>query len=166
MNNNWDLVRILTEQIRDLRLAANQIERTLEQHLEERERLVEGNQERGPPTDPLVQDRDENNIHIGDQIIFLTRVLYNSTTGPDYKVSNTSSRVTARDDYRRSISRSHNNVRIVNLRPRWAPTTIKQCPLLKQAQPNQDLRTLANAGHQRQLHPHLIYQTMKESAAT
>ena len=37
MNNNRDLVRILTEQIRDLRLAANQIERTLEQHLEETE---------------------------------------------------------------------------------------------------------------------------------
>ena len=118
MNNNRDLVRILTEQIRDLRLAANQIERTLEQHLEDRERQAEENQERGPPTDPLVQDRDGNNIHIGDQVIFLTRGLYNSTTGIVYKVSRTGSRVTARDESDRSISRRPSNVRVINLRPR------------------------------------------------
>ena len=118
MNDYRDLVRILTEQIKDLRLAANQIERTLEQHSEERERPGEENQERGPPTDPLVQDRDRNNIHIGDQIIFITRGLYISTTGRVYKVSNTGSRITARDDSGRSISRRPNNVRIVNIQPR------------------------------------------------
>ena len=118
MNDDRDLVRILAEQIRDLRLAANQIERTLEQHLEERERPAEENQERGPPTNPLVHDRERNDIHIGDRVIFLTRGLYNSTTGTVYNVSRIGSRVTARDDSDRSISRRPGNVRIINLRPR------------------------------------------------
>ena len=114
MNNDNNLVRILTEQIRELRIAANQIERTLEQHLEERQRPTEENRDRGPPTDLLVQDRDGEDIHIGDQVIFLTRGLYNSTTGRVYKVSSTGSRITVRDDSGRSISRRPNNVRIIN----------------------------------------------------
>ena len=118
MNNDNNLVRILTKQIRELRIAANQIERTLERHLEERQRPAEENQDRGPPTNPLVQDRDGDDIHIGDQVIFLTRGLYNSTTGRVYKVSSTGSRVTARDDSARSISRRPNNVWIINAQPR------------------------------------------------
>ena len=118
MNNDNNLVRILTKQIRELRIAANQIERTLERHLEERQRQSEENQDRGPPTNPLVQDRDGDNIHIGDQVIFLTRGLYNSTTGMVYKVSSTGSRITARDDSGRSISRRPSNVQIIYTQPR------------------------------------------------
>ena len=113
MNNNRDMVKTLTEQIRELRLALDKIERIIERHLGEREIPIIENQERGPPTDPLVHNRGRNAIHLGFQVIFLTRGLDNSTTGRVYKVLVTGSRVTTRDQSERSISRRPNNFRVI-----------------------------------------------------
>ena len=63
--------------------------------------------------DPLVHDRVRNVIHLGDQVIFPTRGLDNSTIGRVYKVSVIGSRVTTRDQSERSISRRPNNVRVI-----------------------------------------------------
>ena len=68
MNNDRDLVRRVTEQIRELCLVSEEIERTLERHTENRLIAQEGEDQRGPPIDSLVRDRDGNSIHLGEQV--------------------------------------------------------------------------------------------------
>ena len=59
---------------------------------------------------PVIFDAIGTEILIGDTIQFMTRGRYNSRDGIVYKISDTGSRVTARDDRGRSISRSPQNV--------------------------------------------------------
>ena len=107
----------LTEELERLRLATQNIEQTIQ-------RLTRNQEEdqaapplrRGPPTDPQVFDAEHRLIHIGDQVIFLTRGLYNSTRGTVYKVSRNGARVTSRDLRNRSISRHPRNLTIDNTR--------------------------------------------------
>ena len=110
---NRQTIQDLAEQLNQLRLATENLQETLNR-LQEEEETVE-RRDRGPPTDPEIRDRDRDNriIHYGDTVVFLTRGLYNSTTGTVYRVSASGNRVTARDHQGRSISRSPRNVRIL-----------------------------------------------------
>ena len=62
---------------------------------------------------PLVRDIDGVEILIGDTVTFLSRGLYNTTTGIVYRFSASGSRVTARDSRGRPISRAPHNLRVV-----------------------------------------------------
>ena len=65
---------------------------------------------------PVVRDTNRTEILIGNEVRFLTRGAYNSWTGNIYKISNTGTRVTARDDRGRSISRASSNVDVIEFR--------------------------------------------------
>ena len=65
---------------------------------------------------PVVRDRNGTEILIGDEVRFLTGGAYNSWSGVIYKISNSGTRVTARDENGRPISRAPNKVEIVEFR--------------------------------------------------
>ena len=93
----------------------NNIERpiTAAEEREEQEQPESRRPRNCPHTHPVVRDRDDREIIIGDQVIFLTCGLFSSDRGTVYKVSDSGARITACDQYRRSISRAPQNVRIV-----------------------------------------------------
>ena len=93
----------------------NNIERpiTAAEEREEQEQPESRRPRNCPHTHPVVRDRDGREIIIGDQVIFLTRGLFSSDRGTVYKVTDSGARITARDQYRRSISRAPLNVHIV-----------------------------------------------------
>ena len=62
---------------------------------------------------PVVFDSIGSKIVIGDTIAFMTRGRYNSREGIVYKISETGSCVTARDNRGRSISRAPQNIIVV-----------------------------------------------------
>ena len=104
----------LTEQLERLQLTMQNIQETIQQ-LQNQE---QDNQAapHGPLTNPLAFDTDRRLIHIGDEVIFLTRGLYNSTRGTVYKVSRNRARITARDHQNRPISRNPRNLRLADRR--------------------------------------------------
>ena len=107
----------LTEELQRLRLTTQNIQQTIQRLTRDQEEdQAPLPERRGPPTDPQVFDAEHRLIHIGDQVIFLTRGLYNSTRGTVYKVSSNGARVTSRDLRNRSISRYPRNLRIDNTR--------------------------------------------------
>ena len=113
---NRQTIQELTDQLRNIRLATESIEQAIHRLQEENERDDDRTQpatERGLPTNPPTRDRDNQPIHYNDEVIFLTRGLYNSTTGRVYRVARSGNTVTARDDRGRSISRQPRNVRIL-----------------------------------------------------
>ena len=118
---NRQTIQELTDQLRSIRLAAENIKQTIQLLQEEAENPRDDDRAqpaaeqelRGPPTNPPTRDRDNQLIHYNDKIIFLTRGLYNSTTGRVYRVARNGNTVTARDDQGRSISRQPQNVRIL-----------------------------------------------------
>ena len=59
---------------------------------------------------PVVRDQNGVEILIGDTVIFVTRGLFTSTRGIIYKITPSGTRVMARDNLRRSISRAPYNV--------------------------------------------------------
>ena len=61
----------------------------------------------------VVRDIDGVEILIGDTVQFVTRGLYNTTSGIVYKFSASGNRVTARDSRGRPISRAPHNLRVV-----------------------------------------------------
>ena len=107
---NRQTIQDLSDQLNQLRITTDILQETLNRLQEE----TIDRRDRGPPTDPEIRDRDNRTIHYGDTVIFLTRGLYNSTTGTAYRVSASGSRVTARDHQGRSISRNPRNVRILS----------------------------------------------------
>ena len=62
---------------------------------------------------PVVRDIDGVEILIGDTVTFVSRGLYNTTSGIVYRFSASGSRVTARDPRGRPISRAPHNLRVV-----------------------------------------------------
>ena len=62
---------------------------------------------------PVVRDIDGVEILIGDAVTFISRGLYNTTTGIVYRFSASGTRVTARDSRGRPISRAPHNLRVV-----------------------------------------------------
>ena len=63
---------------------------------------------------PIVLDRDDRVIHIGDQVQFLTQGKYRSTEGKVYKISECGDRVTSRDSDGNPISRDPNNLLVLS----------------------------------------------------
>ena len=113
---NRQTITLLTEQLEQLRIATENIQNTIKRLQEKEDQGQEHptpRQTRGAPTDPEVRDRDHRTIHYDDTVVFLTRGLYNSTTGRVFKVSTSGNRITARDKQGRSISRNRRNVRII-----------------------------------------------------
>ena len=117
MNRGNDAVDIeeLRQELNRLRIAANNIERliTAAEDREEQEQPEDRRPRDYPHTHPVVRDRDGREIIIGDQVTFLTRGLFSLERGIIYKISSSGARVTARNQYRQSISRAPANVRIV-----------------------------------------------------
>ena len=111
----------LQEELRRLRITANNIERIL-QTARDQNRQEEGENLRVNPADrrgqeyphnhPRIFDSEGTEILIGDTVTFLTRGLFTSTSGVVYKVSHTGTRVTSRDAFRRAISRAPHNLRV------------------------------------------------------
>ena len=62
---------------------------------------------------PVVRDIDGVEILIGDTVHFVSRGLYNTTSGIVYKFSASGNRVTSRDSRGRPISRAPHNLRVV-----------------------------------------------------
>ena len=62
---------------------------------------------------PVVRDIDRVKILIGNTVHFVSRGLYNTTSGIVYKFSPSGSRVTSRDSRGRPISRAPHNLRVV-----------------------------------------------------
>ena len=117
MNRDTDIEQ-LRQELNRLRLEADNIERLLTAAQVQREVHNQPEEEdRRPPiyrhTHPVVRDREGVEILIGDQVEFITRGLFTSTRGVVYKIVDSGSRVTARDQFRRSISRAPHNVRVI-----------------------------------------------------
>ena len=98
-----------------LRIITNNLERILDNV--EAEPQPQREETRRPPQyvhqHPVVRDIDGVEILIGDTVTFLSRGLYNTTTGIVYRFSASGSRVTARDSRGRPISRAPHNLRVV-----------------------------------------------------
>ena len=98
-----------------LRIITNNLERILDN--------VEANPEpqreetRRPPQyvhqHPVVRDIEGVEILIGDTVTFVSRGLYNTTSGVIYSFSASGNRVTSRDSRRRLITRATHNLRVV-----------------------------------------------------
>ena len=97
-----------------LRIITNNLEHILENV--EAEPQPQREETRRPPQyvhqHPVVRDIDGVEILIGDTVTFLSRGLYNTTTGIVYRFSASGSRVTARDSRGRLISRAPHNLRV------------------------------------------------------
>ena len=117
MNRENQELAELREDLERLRIAANNIERIINNAQEET--VVQVNQDRRPPgyrhNHPAVYNNEGTEILIGDQVQFVTRGLFTSTRGVVYKISPSSNRVTARDNLRRSISRAPHNLKVILL---------------------------------------------------
>ena len=113
-NNAVDIDELRLE-LNRLRIAADNIERliTVAEEREEQERPESRRPRNYSHTHPVVRDRDGRDIIIGDQVIFLTHGLFSSDRGTVYKVLDSGARITAHDQYRRSISRAPLNLHIV-----------------------------------------------------
>ena len=111
-------VEELREELNWLRLATENIERIIERrNEEERETETEQENRRGdnyPHNHPIVRDINGTEIIIGDRVEFVTRGLFNTTSGIVYKISASGTRVTSRDTLRRSVSRAPHNLRIIH----------------------------------------------------
>ena len=98
-----------------LRIITNNFERILDNIEAETEPQRE--ETRRPPQyahqHPVVRDIDGVEILIGDTVTFVSRGLYNTTSGIVYRFSASGSRVTARDSRGRLISRAQHNLRVV-----------------------------------------------------
>ena len=73
----------------------------------------------------LVRDIDGVEILIEDTVTFVSRGLYNTTSGIVYRFSASGSRVTARDSRGRLISRAPHNLRVVLNKAQFATKTKK-----------------------------------------
>ena len=117
MNRETDLdVEELRQELNRLRLAAANIERILTAAQGDDQDINQPRNRRPANyrhNHPVVRDHDGTEILIGDQVIFITRGLFTSTRGTVYKISASGSRITARDQLRRPISRAPHNVRVV-----------------------------------------------------
>ena len=139
MNENRLSIDKLRIELERLQLAARNIERLIHQAEEDeqeeqrqlRERIIsaeavrvrrsnilEEDFPRRPRTNyneihPIIFDGRGTEILIGDTIQFMSTGRYNSREGVVYRISRTGSRVTARDDRGRAISRSPMNVLVI-----------------------------------------------------
>ena len=118
MNRETDIDE-LRQELERLRLAADNIERLINAAAEQEERPTDQPQvlsrrtEDYRHTHPVVRDHLGVEILIGDQVEFVTRGLFSSTRGTVYKIATSGTRITARDQFRRSISRAPHNVRVI-----------------------------------------------------
>ena len=118
MNREIDIDE-LRQELESLRLAAVNIERLITAVAEQGERPTNQPQEQNRRTEdyrhthPVVRDHLGVEILIGDQVEFVTRGLFSSTRGTVYKIATSGIRITARDQFRRSISRAPHNVRVI-----------------------------------------------------
>ena len=75
--------------------------------------LVDCGNSRGqhyPHNHPRLFDSEGTEMFIGDIVAFSTRGLFTSTTGVEYKISQTRNKVTSRDNLRQPISRARYNL--------------------------------------------------------
>ena len=108
-----------TEQVRRklnrLRIITNNLERIL--HNVEANPEPQREETRRPPhyvhQNSVVRDIDGVEILIGDTVTFLSRGLYNTTSGIVYRFSASGNRVTTRDSRGRPITRAPHNLRVV-----------------------------------------------------
>ena len=112
--NTRDIEQVRRE-LNRLMIITNNLERILDN--------VEANPEpqreetRRPPQyvhqHPVARDIDGVEILIGDTVTFVSRGLYNTTTGIVYCFSASGNRVTSRDSRGRPITRAPHNLRVV-----------------------------------------------------
>ena len=116
---NAQEIEDIRRELNRLRIIASNLERILDNVEAEPEPEPQRQEleSRRPPQyihrHQVVRDIDGVEILIGDTVQFVTRGLYNTTTGIVYKFSASGSRVTARDPRGRPISRAPHNLRVV-----------------------------------------------------
>jgi len=121
MTDNINIEELRAE-LNRLRVATENIERLIAQPSNE-DREEEPRQERPPAEEnrrgnnyrynhPVVHDVDNVEIIIGDRVRFVTRGLFNTSSGVVYKITPSGTRVTSRDTLGRSISRAPHNLRV------------------------------------------------------
>ena len=114
---NAQEIEDIRAELNRLRIIASNLERILENVEAEPEPQREEAESRRSPQythqHPVVRDIDGVEILIGDTVQFVSRGLYNTTSGIVYKFSASGSRVTSRDARGRPISRAPHNLRVV-----------------------------------------------------
>ena len=73
------------------------------------------------PTFLGVYDSEDQEIHAGDTVQFLSGGRFNTKTGVAYKVAGNLKRVTARDRKKQSISRAPENLKVIKSSPKRKP---------------------------------------------
>ena len=100
-----------------LRIITSNLERILHNVEADQEQPRQETETRRPPhyvhQHPVVRNIDGVEILIGDTVQFVSRGLYNTTSGIVYKFSASGNRVTSRDSRGRLISRAPHNLRVI-----------------------------------------------------
>ena len=114
---NTQEIEDIRRELNRLRIITSNLERILENVEAEAEFQRQETDTRRPPQyvhqNPVVRDIDGVEILIGDIVHFVSRGLYNTTSGIVYKFSASGNRVTSRDSRGRPISRAPHNLRVV-----------------------------------------------------
>ena len=114
---NAQEIEDIRRELNQLRIITSNLERILENVEAEAEPQRQERDTRRPPhyahQHPVVRDIDGIEILIGDTVQFISRGLYNTTSGVVYKFSPSGTRVTSRDSRGRSISRAPHNLRVI-----------------------------------------------------
>ena len=118
---NAQEIEDIRRELNRLRIIASNLERILENveaepELEPEPQRQEVESRRSPQyvhRHPVVRDIDGVEILIGDIVQFVSRGLYNTTSGIVYKFSASGSKVATRDSRGRPISRAPHNLRVV-----------------------------------------------------
>ena len=100
------------EQLRNLCIAIEEKDETL-RFLIDQERRLSDRLKRPNPRSTGVHDCDGTPIYIGDKVEFLTKGKHSAKQGIVYKVSDSKTRVTARDSRNFNITRAPKNLRVV-----------------------------------------------------
>ena len=114
---NAQEIEYIRRELNRLRIITSILERILENVEAEAEPQGQERDTRRPPQyahqHPVVRDIDGVEILIGDTVHFISRGLYNTTSGVVYKFSPSGSRVTSGDSRGRPISRASHNLRVI-----------------------------------------------------
>ena len=100
------------EQLRNLRIAIEEKDETL-RFLIDQERRLSDRLKRPNPRSTGVRDCDGTPIYIGDRVKFLTKGQHSAKEGIVYKISDSKTRVTARDARNFSVTRAPKNLKVV-----------------------------------------------------
>ena len=114
---NAQEIEDIRRELNQLRIITSNLERILENVEAEAEPQRQERETRRPlqyvHQHPVVRDIDRVEILIGDTVHFVSRGLYNTTSGIVCKFSPSGSRVISRDSRGRPISRAPHNLRVV-----------------------------------------------------